>query len=282
MKDKDNSVIFLKDWLFLITPMSAENQILFWELFTNYEYGKDQECENPFVAPTWNFVKKQLDNMREGYKEKVVNRNRVNGSKGGRPPKTQKTQSEKSKPNETEQNPKNPLGLNETQKTPNVNVNVNVNENENENINENVNDILLKKESKEENITKEISEELFVIPPDSKKEKKVAEKKRKIFTKDDFKKKIIELGADEEDAEKWMEVRKQKRAVFTEDAINLVVTECEKHNFQFSEAIKACRVYGWQGFEYEWYLKKQKSNNGQPNNSKTRANGTGLRQSVER
>ncbi|WP_137904832.1 DUF6291 domain-containing protein [Chryseobacterium sp. 2VB] len=278
MKDKDNSVIFLKDWLFLITPMSAENQIVFWELFTNYEYGKDQECDNPIVSPTWNFVKKQLDNMKSSYKEKVVDRNRQNGLKGGRPSKSQKTQSEKQKPKETEQNPKNPVGLIETQKTPKEKEK----EKDKEKENENVNDILFKKESKEENITKEISEELFVIPPDYKKEKKVAEKKRKIFTKDDFKKKIIELGADEEDAEKWMEVRKQKRAVFTEDAINLVVTECEKHNFQFSEAIKACRVYGWQGFEYEWYLKKQKSNNGQPNNSKTRANGTGLRQSVER
>lgn len=168
MKDKDNSVIFLKDWLFLITPMSAENQIVFWELFTNYEYGKDQECDNPFVAPTWNFVKKQLDNMREGYKENVVNRNRINGSKGGRPPKTQKTQSEKSKPKETEENPENPVGLNKTQKTPNVNVN--------ENINENVNDILLKKESKEENILKENFQESLKTEKEIS-SKKVAQKK---------------------------------------------------------------------------------------------------------
>ena len=118
MKDKDDSVIFLKDWLFLITPMSAENQLYFWELFTNYEYGEEQECTNPFVSPTWNFVKKQLDNMKNSYKEKVVDRNRQNGAKGGRPSKkTQKTQSEKHEPSETEENPKNPVGYFKTQNT---------------------------------------------------------------------------------------------------------------------------------------------------------------------
>ena len=186
MKDKDNSVIFLKDWLFLITPMSAENQIVFWELFTNYEYGKDQECENPFVAPTWNFVKKQLDNMKNSYKEKVVDRNRQNGSKGGRPSKTQITQSEKSEPKETEQNPKNPVGLIETQKTPKEK------EKDKEKVNENVNDILLQKESKEENIIKENSEELFSINPEPEKRKKIPRKKeKKYFTRVDFKNRLI-------------------------------------------------------------------------------------------
>ncbi|MDR3026024.1 DUF6291 domain-containing protein [Chryseobacterium sp.] len=262
MKDKDNSVIFLKDWLFLITPMSAENQIVFWELFTNYEYGKEQECDNPIVSPTWNFVKKQLDNMKNTYKEKVVNRNRQNGSKGGRPSKTQKTQSEKPEPNVTKQNPKNPVGLNETQKTPK--------EKEKDKEKENVNDILLKKESKEENITKENPEELFSIDPEPKKRKKIPPKKeKKYFTRVDFKNRLIELGVSSEDAEKWIEVRKQKRAVFTEDAIQLVIAECEKHNFSFPDAIKACRIYGWQGFEYDWYLNKQKNNNGQTNNNST-------------
>lgn len=173
MKDKDNSVIFLKDWLFLITPMSAENQIVFWDLFTNYEYGQDQECDNPIVSPTWNFVKKQLDNMKNTYKEKVVDRNRQNGSKGGRPSKTQKTQSEKSEPKEVEQDPKNPVGLIETQKTPK--------EKEKDKEKENENDILLEKESKEENIIKENSEGLFDIPPEPEpeKRKKVAAKKEK-------------------------------------------------------------------------------------------------------
>ena len=90
------------------------------------------------------------------------------------------------------------------------------------------------------------------------------------------------MGVSKENADKWIEVRKQKRAVFTEDAIQLVIVECEKHGFSFPEAIEASGKYGWQGFEYEWYLNKQKGNNGQSNNSKTRSNGNGLRQSVTR
>ncbi|MDV7696265.1 DUF6291 domain-containing protein [Chryseobacterium soli] len=176
MKDKDNGVIFLKDWLLLIDSLSTENKLVFWDLFTAYEFGKEQICDNPFVAPTWNFIKKQLDNMREKYKENIIDRNRSNGSKGGRPPKeTQKTNSEKTKPTQTEKKPENPVGYLETQKTPNENVNVNENENENEK--ENENNFLLEKETKDPVLN---SEELFNIGdklPEEKISKKVAKKK---------------------------------------------------------------------------------------------------------
>lgn len=102
------------------------------------------------------------------------------------------------------------------------------------------------------------------------KRKKVAQKKeRKFFSKADFKKKLLELGVDESDANDWIEVRRQKRAVFTENAIQGIIDECEKYNFSFPDAIKASANYGWQGFEYDWYLNKQKNNNGQTNNNST-------------
>ncbi|WP_347219340.1 DUF6291 domain-containing protein [Chryseobacterium sp.] len=267
MKDKDNGVIFLKDWLLLIDSLSDENKLVFWDYFTSYEFGEDRICENQFVAPTWNFIKKQLDNMRVKYQENVIDRNKKNGAKGGRPRKeTQKTESvtvNLMEPSETEINPENPLGILETQKTPNNKDNVKDNSKDKDNVNY----ILLKKESKEENIIKESSEGLFDIPPKSEEKKASPKKQKKYFTKIDFKKKLIELGVEEEDADKWIEVRKQKRAVFTEDAIQLVVNECNEHNFSFSEAIKACRTYGWQGFKYEWYLNQQNSNNGKSNSN---------------
>lgn len=175
MKDKDNAVIFHKDWLLLIDSLSSENKLAFWDLFTSYEYGKEQQCENMFVAPTWNFVKKQLDNMRNKYQESVVERNQRNGSKGGRPKKeTQENPTEKEKPKETEQNQENPLGLNETQKTPKDK------DNEKDNNNINVNDILLEKESKEilENFDSEIPKEEITKPPEAQKEKSSAKKEK--------------------------------------------------------------------------------------------------------
>ncbi len=116
---KDSGVIFLKDWKPLVSSLSIESQIYFWELFTSYEYGVEQKCDNEFVKPIWNFIKSQLDKMKEKYNERIVERNRANGSKGGRP----------RKPRETDDTPKNPLGFSETQKTPKDN------ENGNDNIN---------------------------------------------------------------------------------------------------------------------------------------------------
>lgn len=105
MAKDDNSVIFLKDWKVLIQSLSSENQLYFWDLFTAYEYESNQECNNDYVKPIWNFVKSQLDNMKEKYISKTVKTNQENGKLGGRPKKTQ-------------DNPNNPMGFSETQITP--------------------------------------------------------------------------------------------------------------------------------------------------------------------
>lgn len=117
-----NSVIYLKDWQILIQSLPDDKRLIFWDLFANYP---DCECEDDMVKPIWNFVKKQIENMDEKYQEKVVERNRENGKKGGRP---------KNQPiTETQENLKNPMGYLETQET------LNEKDNENENINDNVN-----------------------------------------------------------------------------------------------------------------------------------------------
>jgi len=155
---------------------------------------------------------------------------------------------------------------------------------------DNETDILLEKETKEEikefpntHTEESISlEEDIITKPHADASKKVPPKKvSKIFTKENFYQRLIELGVEEKDATVWMEIRRQKRAVFTENAIELILSECEKHNFQFSEAIKSSVKYGWQGFEYEWYLNRQNPNI-LSNNFKNKSNGNGLNQATRR
>ena len=105
------------------------------------------------------------------------------------------------------------------------------------------------------------------VNTDSGKRKKVAQKKEKYFNKDDFKKKLLDLGVEEKHANDWIQIRKDKRASFTESAIDGIIRECEKHNFPFPEAIRNCAESNWQGFKYEWI--KNKNQNGQFNNQST-------------
>ena len=129
MKNK-TSVIFLKDWSILIKSLSNENQIIFWDMFMNYESEEDNICEAEAVAPVWNFIKMQLEKMDSKYQKNIVARNKANGKKGGRPRKAV----EKQGVVETQEKQKNPLGFSKTQKTLNENENVNENDNENKNI----------------------------------------------------------------------------------------------------------------------------------------------------
>lgn len=116
-----------------------------------------------------------------------------------------------------------------------------------------------------ENAISEIPNELVNPEPD--KRKKVAQKKEKYFNKDDFKKKLLDLGVEEKHANDWIQIRKDKRASFTESAIDGIIRECEKYNFPFPEAIRNCAESNWQGFKYEWI--KNKNQNGQFNNQNT-------------
>lgn len=122
MKQK-NTILFHKDWQPLINSLPQDAQIEFWQLFMAYEPNNKPNIINPIVVPIWTFIQSQLDKFNSNYEQNVIDRNRVNGAKGGRPKKSQ-------------ENPNNPMGLNETQKTLNKNKNINKNENINNNIEE--------------------------------------------------------------------------------------------------------------------------------------------------
>lgn len=136
--------------------------------------------------------------------------------------------------------------------------------------------VLLEKEPKEENIQKEISDETFdEVNPNSEERKKVAPKKEKYFNKDNFKKKLLDLGVEEKHANDWIQIRKDKKASFTESSIDAIVRECEKNNYPFSDAIRNCAEHNWQGFKYEWLKNRENGNNQSTNNgfSNNRNNG---------
>lgn len=95
----------------------------------------------------------------------------------------------------------------------------------------------------------------------SKKEKeKSCAKKEKGFSKEDFKNKLLELGAELNHIEDWIKVRVSKKATFTETALNAFLNECNKNNFPIAEAVKLCAERSWQGFKYQWILNENQRN----------------------
>ncbi len=89
--------------------------------------------------------------------------------------------------------------------------------------------------------------------------KKVAQKKVS-FSKEDFKNKLLELGAELNHVEDWIKVRVSKKATFTETALNAFLNECNKNNFPIAEAVKLCAERSWQGFKYQWILNENQRN----------------------
>jgi hypothetical protein len=120
---KGESTIFLKDWRVLIRSLNEEDQLYFWSLFM--EYPNSDECNRSSVLPVWLFIKQQLDRMREAYELKCQ-KNRQNGSRGGRPSKR------------TEKNPSVTNGADGNRLRASVSLNKNENENKKDNKNERV------------------------------------------------------------------------------------------------------------------------------------------------
>lgn len=94
------------------------------------------------------------------------------------------------------------------------------------------------------------------------------EKKRK-FTKNDFKKILIDLGSDETHVADWLQVRADKKASNTETALKTFVNECNKHNYPVASAVQVCAENSWAGFKYEWLnnLKNNSNANRSSNNA---------------
>lgn len=100
--------------------------------------------------------------------------------------------------------------------------------NDNVSVNDNVNDILLKKESKE------------------------------IFS---FKNALMDFGFEKKLIEEWLKVRKTKKATNTETAFKKFIKQVQDTNAPINEILELCVVKSWAGFETEWFFKEKKAKN---------------------
>lgn len=77
----------------------------------------------------------------------------------------------------------------------------------------------------------------------------------------DFKKALIEVGADEELVTAFMAVRKTKKATNTQKAFDLFVGNVNKSNMKLNQVLEICIQRDWKGFDPSW-LKNQSTNSG--------------------
>ena len=106
--------------------------------------------------------------------------------------------------------------------------NIAVNDNVTVNVNDTVNDILLKKETKQ------------------------------IFN---FKKAMIDFGFEEFLIDEWLKVRKTKKATNTETAFKKFTNQVKIANAPINEILELCITKSWSGFEAEWFFNLKKDKN---------------------
>ena len=124
-----DSAKIMVDWIDPIRQLPADDFRAIVLGIVDYEcYGKSPELSkgSPQTKMAWSFIEPQIKRMNEHYAE-IAARNRVNGNKGGRPPKASNNEdyadSEEEPPNPPNpsglsQNPKNPSGLSQNPKNP--------------------------------------------------------------------------------------------------------------------------------------------------------------------
>ena len=180
-------MVFYRSFYEAIKELPLDVQAKVYSAIFEYSLNFNEVVLEGLPKTIFTLIKPQLD---------ANNKRFENGKKGGRK-KVDNNQTE------TKSEPK----QNQTETKTEPNNNVNDNDNVNENVNDNV--ILLKKETKEENLSKENPSEIFPesesVEPGSEERKKVAPKKERseeqLKMPDDF----IEIW------EEWKEYRKAKQ-----------------------------------------------------------------------
>lgn len=112
--------------------------------------------------------------------------------------------------------------------------------------------------------------ELDLEEKEENKRKKTAPKKEK-FGKPEFRKALLELGADPQHIEDWFAVRDKHRAPYTLTALNGLVNECNKHNCPVGFAVHESAKNGWRGFKYSWVKNLESNGKGFANDRQQRA-----------
>ncbi len=104
MDGMKNSFVFYKSWQIAIEQLPGEIRLEVYESIMKYAFGETVEGLKPLAQLAFSFIKQDLDRSNSNY-QKIIERNRENGKKGGRPKKTQ-------------DNPENPPGFLKTRRNP--------------------------------------------------------------------------------------------------------------------------------------------------------------------
>ena len=67
-----------------------------------------------------------------------------------------------------------------------------------------------------------------------------------------FRKSLIELGADKDLASDWIKVRKTKKATNSKTALNGFISQLEKSKLSINQVLKECVIKSWGGFNADW------------------------------
>lgn len=103
MESKDGTFIFHLSWADTLREYPSEVRYEVYDAIIRYVQSGTLSELKPLAKMAFSFIKKEIDSDKEKY-QKVCERNRENGSRGGRP----KNPSEPRKPSGFSENPKNP------------------------------------------------------------------------------------------------------------------------------------------------------------------------------
>lgn len=67
-----------------------------------------------------------------------------------------------------------------------------------------------------------------------------------------FKKSLLELGADEKSLSDWLAARKKKKAANTETALKKFLAEVDKSGLTLNQVLELCAANSWSGFKSSW------------------------------
>ena len=122
MAEGKNSFVLYTDLLHTVEKLPDDQAGKLFKIILEYVNDKDPEIEDLLLQVVFEPIKQQMKRDLKKW-EKYIEKQRENGKKGGRPPKTQETQGEPKKPKPFSENPTEP------KKADNVNVSVTVSDN---------------------------------------------------------------------------------------------------------------------------------------------------------
>ena len=110
---------------------------------------------------------------------------------------------------------------------------------------------LLKTSSTEnQQVLNSCSTEVQVLRREEKREEKKKEEKNKsVFN---FRKSLIDNGANEILVTEWLKVRKAKKATNSQIALNDFIAQVNKSHLDIDKALEQCVINSWKGFKSEW------------------------------